>query len=270
MISSDEQKLKKIEFFSKKLKLSFGDFYASRRENLNGIINELIAYIASKNIGVICPTIKIVKFDNKNYIRLTQNLSCLGKFKTANELGLSDFDNASIFSILNWLQKNFNNSYQLVEGIIRIYLFDIFFMIPDRHNSNWGLLQTKEYTTICMMDNEKMLNTELPPLMESFLPNQPNYCSNYKERRMEDLRFFLKNYDEVFGNLFLNFYDTFTPEYFKLLLDKIEKEEFMLSSDGNLHIKIPLKRKLIEQYQNNYESISAIKKEMMREKGFKK
>lgn len=251
----DIEKIKKIGS-TKLIKLSFGNFYIKRRENIEKAINELIVHYAAKDIGIVSPSVRLISFNNDYYI-LTQDLNDFGNFKTVEELGLTSTENASLLSIFRWLKENFNNYNQLIIGVVQIYLLDVFFQIQDRHNGNWGILKKAEYSNVCILDNEGAFNDELPYLMESFIDRPENF--NFQERRKKNLEFFLKNYGNTVNDIFRKFYNFFTPEYFTALLKKIENEEILLTNNGASNIKIQNKDYLIAKYQINYNTIEEVK-----------
>lgn len=256
----------------KKLDLSIGSFYVKNIEDaypLNLAIGEVLGYYIAKDIGLMCPKYKIVMPDNKDeeVFVISEDLNNYGKFISAFDLGLLREQNASLSSIEKFLEKNFLNNPvygskipEVFNNIIKMYIFDILLCNWDRRSNNWGLIFTKDNMQLAIFDNENLLDRDFNHTISS-QDNGVEWLKNIKramtdderkERLISDLTNFFESFNNEYILLFENIFNLITPEYFKKLLDQIEREEVIITKNGKVPLEIFDKEDYVKIYSDRY------------------
>ena len=262
----------------KKLDLSIGSFYVKNIENeypLNLAIGEVLGYYIAKEIGLMCPKYQIVMPDNKDeeVLVISEDLNNYGKFINAFDLGLLREHNASLSSIEKFLEKKFLNNPvygskipEVFNDIVKMYIFDILLCNWDRRSNNWGLIFTKDNMQLTIFDNENLLENDFNHTISS-QDNGVEWLKNIKramtdeerkERLINDLTNFFESFDNEYILLFENIFNLITPEYFRKILDQIEREEVIIMKDGNVPLEIDDKEDYVKIYSDNYYLIKDI------------
>ena len=261
-----------------KLDLSIGSFYVKNIEDaypLNLAIGEVLGYYISKEIGLICPKYNIVMPDNKDeeVFVISEDLNNYGKFINAFDLGLLREHNASLSSIEKFLEKKFLNDPvygskipEVFKDIIKMYIFDILFSNWDRRSNNWGLIFTKDNMQLAILDNENLLDSDFNHTISS-QDNGVEWLKDFKramtieERKakiINDLNNFFANYSSEYILLFEDIFNLITPEYFKKLLNQIEREKIIITKDGKIPLEIFDKEDYVKIYSDRYYLVKEI------------
>lgn len=287
--AGDIERLSKV-YRGKLIKLSSGKYYC--KYNLDGnnfsslsyAVNELIAYYVLKDLKVISPKYYIVLLNEENeiYSLVSENIKKFGKFYTASEFGLTNLDGISLYSIWYYLEEHFVKDLNLYIDIIKMYLFDIFFLNVDRHVSNFGFIMKNDKYYLGVFDNENILvYNDLVPIINSSVEGEKwslelkkiqNNINNKEEIKriiINNLNTFINESSSEYLQLFERVYNFLNPIYFKELLEKIEKENFIYTKNGVKALIIPRKDDLIQIYQENYDLITNIWKCYKKERRIK-
>lgn len=268
----------------KKLDLSIGSFYVKKIEDaypLDLAITEVLGSYIAKEIGLMCPKYKIVMPDNKDeeVFAISEDLNKYGKFITAFDLGLLREHNASLLSIEKFLEKKFlnNPTYsskipEVFNDIIKMYVFDILFCNWDRRSNNWGLIFTKDTMQLAILDNENLLDNDFNHTISSqdngveWLKNIKRAMTNEqrKERLINDLTNFFDSFNSEYILLFENIFNLLTPEYFKKILNQIERQEVIITKDGKIPLEIFDKEDYVKIYSDRYYLVKEIYQKHMR------
>lgn len=239
--------------YPKIVNLSSGSYLIKADYDKTGV-NELIGKKLADIMGLVCPRYFLVEVDNDKYL-LSEDLNQYGEFISALEIcenfkshkkedksneDINISDN-SIYSIWAYLEANFppEKSKKMMNEIIRMYIFDILFLNNDRDLKNWGILtQTNGNLNIVIFDNELIFyeNTSFPGISLTASLTE-FYPSVY-----DDFRIFLKESSSEFTSLFKYYFDLITPEFFKGLIEQIERRD---------NIQIETKEKLVEKYKKH-------------------
>lgn len=239
--------------YPKIVNLSSGSYLIKADYDKTGV-NELIGKKLADIMGLVCPRYFLVEVDNDKYL-LSEDLNQYGEFISALEIcenfkshkkedksneDITISDN-SIYSIWNYLEDSFplEKSKELMNEIIRMYIFDILFLNSDRDLKNWGILtQTNGNVNIVIFDNELIFyeNTSFPGISLTASLTEL-YPSVY-----DDFRIFLKESSSEFTSLFKYYFDLITPEFFKGLIEQIERRD---------NIQIETKEELVEKYKKH-------------------
>lgn len=237
--------------YPKIVNLSSGSYLIKVDYDKTGV-NELIGKKLADIMGLVCPRYFLVEVDNAKYL-LSEDLNQYGEFISALEIcenfkshkkeyksneDINISDN-SIYSIWAYLEANFPvaKSKELMKEIIRMYIFDILFLNNDRDLKNWGILtQSDGSSHVVIFDNELIFyeNTPFPGISLTASLTEL-YPSVY-----DDFRIFLKESSSEFAALFKYYFDLITPEFFKGLIEQIERRD---------NIQIETKEELVEKYK---------------------
>lgn len=261
-----------------KLDLSIGSFYAKKIEDaypLDLAVGEVLGSYIAKEIGLMCPKYQIVMSDNKDeeVFVISEDLSNYGKFINAFDLGLLREHNASLAKIENFLEKKFLNNLaysskisEVFRDVIKMYIFDILLCNWDRKSNNWGLIFTKDSMKLSILDNENLLDSDFNHTISSqndgigWLKDFKRAMTN--EERKEKLINDLTNFFERFGNeyilLFEDIFNLITPEYFRNILNQIEREEVIITKDGKMPLEIFDKEDYVKIYSDKYYLVKEI------------
>ena len=148
--------------------------------------------------------------------------------------------------------------------IVKIYIYDILFGSSDRHASNWGIYFTNTTRKVTIIDNEFLFDN-LEGIISSYFSKEDYYeidkISSYEDFERKEFNNFLNDSSEEFINIFLVYYNLFTPEYLEELLLSIEKEEKFITEFGEVPFVIPHKEEIMENYKMNYELLGSILEE---------
>lgn len=266
-----------------RLDLSIGSFYVKNIEDaypLNLAIDEILGYYIAKEIGLMCPKYQIVMLDNKDgeVFVISEDLNNYGKFINAFDLGLLREHNASLFSIENFLEKKFINDPvysskipEVFNDVIKMYIFDILLCNWDRRSNNWGLIFTKDTMQLTIFDNENLLDRDFNHTISSQVDGvawlkdfkRAMTDEERKERLINDLTNFFESFNNEYILLFENIFILITPEYFKKLLDQIEREEVIITKDGKMPLEIFDKEDYVKIYSDRYYLVKDIYQKYM-------
>ena len=261
-----------------KLDLSIGSFYAKQIIDtypMNLAIGEVLGSYIAKEIGLFCPKYQIVLpyNDDEEVFVISEDLNNYGKFIDAFNLGLLKEHNASLYGIWDFLEKKYlkdpiygTKIPEVFNDIIKMYIFDILFCNWDRRSNNWGLIFTEDNMKLAIFDNEFLLENDINHIISSQVDgvewlNNTKMAMNQNRRRVRlemDLTTFFKESSKEFLVLFEDIFNLITPEYFRKILDQIEREEIIITKDGNIPLEIDDKEDYIKIYSDNYYLIKDI------------
>lgn len=276
LIEEDITKIKQMRF-GQFANLSMGkvyvkEFFVEQRNyfrHLDLAINEVIGSKIAKEIGLICPTYKIVMPDSeKDYkvYAVSDDLNNYGKFYTFEALEMPFGIGMSLYEIWDFLEYKKILNENIFTDIIKVYIYDILLGNRDRLHFNWGLIfMSDKKVQLAIFDNECILDYHLPAVSsqvsgdewDSIIKN----TRNNKETLKEEIRHFLTESSDEFLQMFKDTFAKFTPDYFSLILDSIELEEKIYTEQGEMPLIIKNKNKYVENYKNNYDLIQGVLKE---------
>ncbi len=261
-----------------KLNLSAGSFYAKQIIDtypINLAIAEVLGSYIAKEIGLFCPKYQIIfpYNDDEEVFVISEDLNNYGKFVDAFSLGLLREHNASLYGIWDFLEKKYLNDPvygskipKLFNDIIKMYLFDILFCNWDRRSNNWGIIFTDDDMQLAIFDNEFLLENDINHVISSQVDgvdwlNKTKIAMNIDRRRIRltmDLTTFFKESSKEFLLLFEDIFNLITPDYFREILNKMEKDEIVITKDGNVPLEIYDKEDYVKIYSDNYYLIKDI------------
>ena len=261
-----------------KLDLSIGSFYAKQIIDtypINLAIAEVLGSYIAKEIGLFCPKYQIVLpyNDDEEVFVISEDLNNYGKFVDAFNLGLLKEYNASLYGIWDFLEKKYLNNPiygskipKVFNDIIKMYIFDILFCNWDRRSNNWGIIFNEDNMQLAIFDNEFLLENDINHIISSQVDgvewlNKTKIAMNQNRRRISlemDLTTFFKESSKEFLILFEDIFNLITPDYFREILNKMEKNEIVITKDGNVHLEIYDKEDYVQIYSNNYYLIKDI------------
>ena len=235
--------------------------YYSKTRGLIFAVNELIVSKLSEKVGLISPQIKIIKndIDQGFYRVLSYNLEYLGKFITADKILDPEYLQMpfiSLYDIWHSLENKSLDTANLMQEVIKMYLFDFFISYSDRHYSNWGILTINNENHIAIIDNELSFDNITYSMITSSLDVQENLNKLYLtkknlQKNQAEIRKFLKESSLGFVDILKEFLSILTPSLFINILNDIEEKEYILVNDKiKQKITIPSKEALIEIYTN--------------------
>lgn len=252
--------------------LSFGNFYIKKAWNDIEGINEVVSESIIQDFNVFTPKIYLANIHGSLYI-LSEDIGSKGAFKTAYSLGISKDNSFSLYGIWIFLEsQNYVNPSALMFEIIKVYIFNTLFMLYDRH-CNWGVLTIGEENHIAIFDNTEIFKgNSRRRLLTSYLDRsdykapfgytnkkyEKEYLRLLKEANLADTLNFLKESSIEFQELFEYYYNLMTVEHFKDILDKVEKENSILTENGEKPLIIPNKSEMIKMYEENYKAIGEL------------
>ena len=155
---------------------------------------------------------------------------------------------------------------QIIIMFIYIYLFDILFCNWDRRSNNWGIIFTDDDMQLAIFDNEFLLENDINHVISSQVDgvdwlNKTKIAMNIDRRRIRltmDLTTFFKESSKEFLLLFEDIFNLITPDYFREILNKMEKDEIVITKDGNVPLEIYDKEDYVKIYSDNYYLIKDI------------
>lgn len=136
-----------------------------KKDNGDCGLNELLGKKLANIFGISSANYYLVTVDNENYI-ISESLENYGEFLKCSNFSLEDSNN--LYDIWYYLENNFINIEELMEQLIKVYLFDMLFCNFDRHQENWGVVSNCDTNKLCIFDNAEMFNTQYKPSL---------YCS---------------------------------------------------------------------------------------------
>ena len=118
--------------YPKKVNLSIGSYYI-KRINEKELARELIGFKLAPLFNLVCPQFQVAEVLDTYYL-LSQDLNDIGEFKTAKNIGITDFINGSLYQIILYL--NLNNLYTLsfIFYHSKLYAISIYFIFRTRFN----------------------------------------------------------------------------------------------------------------------------------------
>ena len=155
---------------------------------------------------------------------------------------------------------------KVFNDIIKMYLFDILFCNWDRRSNNWGLIFTDDDMQLAIFDNEFLLENDISHTISSQVDgvdwlNKTKIAMNTDRRRIRltmDLTTFFKESSKEFLQVFEDIFNLITPEYFREILDQVEREEVIVTKDGDVPLVIDEKEDYVKIYSDNYYLIKDI------------
>ena len=254
---------------AQQVNLSIGSFYVKYRKNYDiNAFNEIIIAKVASILGITCPKYQIVIPDFKSdlatneYYMLSEDLENMGPFLTAHTLGIGKNTNASVSESWQILEEHYGNNPKLYKDLVATYLLSLFFGFDDFHNEQWGVIKNNDENRIAILDNEYSFVNNTKPQMSSF-PTKIDYdlevdINKDKNPLIINLKYFLDNNSLEFISLFESMYYLFTPEYLNRILDLIEREEVIITKDGNIPLKIYKRDEILKQYKIIYNDITKV------------
>ncbi len=274
LTNKDFQKISKVGHV-REVYLSSGNYFIKDTWNIKEAVNEVIGRRLASIFNLKCPDYKVVILDydgdisfksqyHKYYSISEDLLNKNGKFKTARELGILFEENCSLYQIWFKLEKLYGNVSDLMMDIVKVYIYDILFGGSDRHASNWGIYYNDNIRQVAILDNEFLFENQESMISSYFSEddyNEINKVNSSEDFKREEFNNFLKDSSEEFINLFLVYYNLFTPEYLEELLLSIEGEEKFITEFGEVPFVIPHKDEILENYLKNYELLGSVLEE---------
>ena len=123
-------------------------------------LNELLGFQLAKIFALNCQFHELTTIDKQNYI-VSNSIENCGEFLIYYDFSLNDSNNLD--DIKNNLKANFNNSNELEEDLIKLYIFDLLFCNCGRHPINWGVLKTKYKNKLYVLENLYLFDTLYKP-----------------------------------------------------------------------------------------------------------
>ena len=271
LTKEDFSKIKNIrkDVVAQRINLSIGSYYAKYRKEYDiNAYNEIIISKVASILGIVCPKYQIVipefKSDlaSNEYYMLSEDLENIGPFLTAHTLGVGKNTNASVSESWQVLEEQYGSNPKLYKDLVATYLLSIFFGFDDFHNEQWGVIKNNEENRIAILDNEYSFVNNTKPQMSSF-PTKIDYdlevSLNKDINPLEiNLNYFLINNSTEYISLFETMYYLFTPEYLNKILDLIERDEVIITEDGNIPMKIYNRDEIILKYNSIYNDITKV------------
>ena len=237
--------------------------------HLDLAINEVIGSKIAKEMGLMCPTYKVVMPDREKSYKVyvvSDDLNNYGKFYTFEDLEMPFGIGMSIYEIRDFLEYKKILNENIFADIIKVYIYDILLGNRDRFHFNWGLIfMNDNKVQLAIFDNECILDYHLPAVSsevsgDAWYATKKNSRDN-KATLKEEIRQFLTESGDEFLQMFKDTFTKFTPDYFSLILDSIELEEKIYTEQGEMPLIIKNKNKYVENYKNNYDLIQGVLKE---------
>ena len=279
LTKEDIAKLNKT-YRGKLVKLSSGKYFCKmcvgndQFSSLTYAVNEVLAHEVLKDLKITSPRyyIALASEEDDIYSLISENLNNKAKFYTAAEMGITNEDGSSLFSIWNHLETHFTKDLHVYIDIIKLYLFDLFFLNVDRHISNWGLIFDGKKYHVAALDNEEILLIDyLVPIISPYYDTKEwqeklyNITINteeqekvIKETNFHNLMVFFRESSQEYIELFEELHEMLTPTYFTNLLKRIEQKEVIYTLNGEMPLNIPQKEVLIAIYTENYNLITDV------------
>ena len=166
------------------LKYLEGDkyMYIMEDEGDDGL-NILLGYELAKIFKINHFYVDITKVKNKDYI-VFEGVENYGNFYPYNSLTSNESNN--LYDIWDCLDFYFENVNELMEDIIKMYIFDLLFYNSSRQQENWGILEKEKEkekekdTKIYMIENLCLFTQVLKPTIHCAEDND-NILDNYAE-----------------------------------------------------------------------------------------
>ena len=208
--------------------------YYCKSVNSNYFGLEFVNNKLASEVG-IKPAKYYVAFNRSAYY-LSEDLNDLDgshTFKTASHYGIRHYtdgedDYNSLYDIWNSLEKYFPNDIsKLMQGVVKIYLYDIFTLNLDRFELNWGIRFNKDGSIdgAYILDNDVTFFGKNNAMMTAkfFEDEEKKYevnidakhISEVINQNMQNLEIFIKTSSEEFYTLLLDMYEKLTPEFVK-------------------------------------------------------
>ena len=270
LTKEDFEKIQNIrkDIEAQKVRLSTGSFYVKYRKKYDiNAFNEIIISKVASILGITCPKYQIVipefqsDISENEYYMLSEDLENIGLFLTAHTLGVGKATNASVSESYTVLEEQYGNNPKLYKDLIATYLLSLFFGFDDFHNEQWGVVKNNDENRIAILDNEYSFVSNTKPQMSSF-PTEIDYDLEVSLNKntnplIINLNYFLDNFAEYIS-LFESMYYLFTPEYLIKILDLIERDEVIITKNGNIPLKIYMRDEIIEKYKLIYTDITKV------------
>ncbi len=191
-------------------------YYKLALPSLEGM--ELVIEDLAKLVDIKCANYEMLKIDDM-YFYISLDVGYPNQFITASSLGIKS---TNLYDIWDYLEKiSFNNSKELMLKIIKIYLFDILIVNPDRRYINWGfIINNNKILDVCILDNEL-----------SFTFNNLYISTNGKDYKIKEIpKEYIKGINDLFDflytssndfiELFKEMYNVINPKVVKEILQK--------------------------------------------------
>lgn len=222
------------------VELSKGSYFVKKVTLLHGV-NEIVGMRLAKIMGIKCAEYDLFIIDRHCY-SLSKNLNKEGKFKLASVYNIKK---NTLYDIWYTLEHYLNNFPEVMNDIVKMYIFDLMFMLSDRHMYNYGFITKDKHTSLVIFDNEYIFNSEYPHMITSL------YDREYGLSRENEIKCFLSQSSEEYVDLFKEMYDKVTPEKLEEIITEVEEE---------YNIVLKEKDSILNKYNNNYKLIGEILK----------
>ena len=209
---------------------------------------ELVLEKLAKFINMNTAHYDLINIDGRYYY-LSEELK---NFRTSNVLKISDINLYEIWSCLE--NKYGEYTENIMYEIVKMYIFDLLLLAPDRHSCNWGIIDNNLYiidnensfcTTSCSSISSK--HSIFDKLNNHFNPSF--YINTIIENNLEELEYFLATSSQEFIELFYEIYDKLNPFVIKSVFNNIELE---------YNIDIPFKDSNLNLYIDYYTLIGEL------------
>lgn len=251
MTLTEEQK-KDLEYFNHKFMIINGTRYYVKECEDGFNLKEIIGKRLADLLGLRCASYDVVTINGKMFY-LSKDLSELGNARNLTLIG--DINN-SLYTIWFGLEKNFENSKELMEELIKIYFFDLLFLNSDRKKHNIVIVSSISNTHLYMIDNSLIFSKMRSEIFSSMtrydeLKNVKkidwlNKDKIHLELNIHNLDYFFNTSSQEFYNTFLEMYKKATPDTVRKVIEEIESE---------YNYQIPDKEEMLKLYNENYEEI---------------
>ena len=257
------------DVIAQKISLSIGNYYVKYRKNYDiNAFNEIIISKVASILGITCPKYQIVipKFNSdiasNEYYMLSADLENIGPFLTAHTLGVGKNTNASVSESWHVLEESYGDNPKLYRDLVATYLLSLFFGFDDFHNEQWGVIKNNNENRIAILDNEYSFVNNTKPEMSSF-PTDIDYDLEVSLNKntnplVINLSYFLDNNSLEYISLFESMYYLFTPDYLNKILNLIEKDEVIITKNGNITLKIYKRDEILQKYELIYADITKV------------
>ncbi len=238
----------KIKFgVGKKLNINGKNYYIKRCLD-KFPSTEIVAEKLCNVLGIKCAHYEVVEIDGETF-HLSELLGENGYFVTGLELSRvakeedADISEDSLYYIWEVLDTYFEKSGIPMLDMIKVYLFDIMFLNPDRYGQNWALVNDGEGPYVAIFDNELMFEV-WSSVLSSKMTESDNLRS-YTDKKnfdisfrnsleiapegylniLHELEYFLATSDDLYSELLEGMLEKVTPEVLEKILNEVDASD---------------------------------------------
>lgn len=213
--TEEEMAVDLLGYKPKKINLNGKNFYIKYALTKCEHFYEIISKKLVDEINIFCPQYRFFEKDGDIFI-YSEDLEIDGTLIMASSI-LSGKNKRYLPNVCDNLSKKFDNSKDLIDEMIKLYIFDIIFMQADRNEGNWGVLVRNDgSSSIAILDNTHIFNIDELPIIFSFMNTdlvREHGVNNYIENILEEVKFFLENYPLEYAIMFKNMLEIYNNDF---------------------------------------------------------